>query len=163
DESGRNMISVAPGANLNLAPADIDACAEQLRGARHVGFQLENRPETVFQPIRRCHEWGDATLLDPAAAMPLPGDLYPCIDLIKPNETEAGILTGIAVRDVESAIAAGRWLCAKGVGHALVTLGAGGSVLVSGESAEHFPAPTVNATDTTGAGDVFAGALLARL
>lgn len=163
DEEGRNMISVAPGANLNLTPADIDRCEAELRAASWAGFQLENRPETVFHGIRQCHRWGIPTFLDPAPAVPLPDDLYPCIRIIKPNETEAGILTGMEVTDVGSAIRAGRWLCARGVGQALVTLGALGSVLVGAGVEQHFPAAPVAAVDTTGAGDIFAGAFLARL
>lgn len=163
DGAGRNMISVAPGANLNLTPANIDACESSLRAAGRVGFQLENRPETVFHGLRRCHEWGVSTFLDPAPAVRLPEDLYPCIDLIKPNETEATVLTGIEVTDQASAIRAGRWLRERGVGRALVTLGAQGSVLVGPEGEVHFSTPKVNAVDTTGAGDTFAGALLARL
>jgi ribokinase len=124
---------------------------------------LENRHETVFHGIRKCHEWGIPVLLDPAPAAPLPADLYPCIDIIKPNETEATILTGIEVKNLDSAIPAGRWLIDKGVRHALVTLGAMGSVLVEKGKASHIPAPKVNAIDTTGAGDIFAGAFLASL
>jgi len=163
DGDGRNMISVAPGANLNLTPADIDHCAAELRAAFCVGFQLENRPETVFHGIRKCHEWGIPTFLDPAPAVPLPDDLYPCIGIIKPNEIEAGILTGIEVRDRDSALRAGRWLCQKGVRHALVTLGELGAVLVGEGRESYFPAPKVDAIDTTGAGDIFAGAFLAGL
>lgn len=163
DEEGRNMISVAPGTNLNLTPEDIDRCAAELRAAFYVGFQLENRPETVFHGIRQCHKWGIPVFLDPAPAVPLPDDLYPCIRIIKPNETEAGILTGIEVKDRASAIRAGQWLCAKGVRQALVTLGAMGAVLVEAGRESYFPACKVEAIDTTGAGDIFAGALLASL
>ena len=162
DDAGRNMISVAPGANAGLSPEDLDRFADTLTGSGIVGFQLENDRETVFYGLRKARELGATTFLDPAPACPLPDDLLPCIDLIKPNETEASILTGIEVCDAASAERAGRWLVDRGVGRAIVTLGAGGAVVVppASDVARHFPAPRVTAIDSTGAGDVFAGALL---
>jgi len=82
--------------------------------------------------------------------------------IIKPNETEAALITGQNVSDVESAFRAGDWFLKRGVGLALITLGARGSVLVGKEHKLHFPAPSVMASDTTGAGDVFSGAFLAE-
>jgi ribokinase len=41
----------------------------------------------------------------------------------------------------------------------VLTLGARGALLVTGEGATHVPAPTVTPVDTTGAGDAFVGSL----
>jgi len=163
DKDGRNMISVALGANLKLSKQDIDRAKEVMEKSLLVGFQLENKLDTVFYGIRRAHELGTMTFLDPAPAAKLPDGLYPCIDIIKPNETEAGILTGIEVKDVRSAEAAGRWLLERGAGTAIITLGALGSVLVTRDIVKHFPAPTVQAVDTTGAGDIFSGSFMSAL
>ncbi|MBE3064772.1 MAG: ribokinase [Spirochaetes bacterium] len=162
-KDGNNLISVAPGANLNLSPEDIDSSAAVLGNSRVVGFQLENRHETVFYAIRTVHGMGVTTFLDPAPAVRLPDDLYRCIDIIKPNETEASILTGLRVVDADSAVRAGLWLVDRGVRTAIVTLGEQGVVLVTRETQEHFPAPRVTAIDATGAGDVFSGVFLVSL
>ena len=103
------------------------------------------------------------TFLDPAPAAKLPDDLYPCIDIIKPNETEAGMLTGIEVKDMHSAEAAGRWLLERGAGTTIITLGAQGAILVTLDIVKHFPAPRVQAVDTTGAGDIFSGSFMSAL
>jgi ribokinase len=161
DKEGNNLISVAPGANLNLSRQDIDGARAILQASAIVGFQLENSHDTVFYALRQVHGWGVPTFLDPAPAAPLPDDLYPCIDIIKPNETEAGILTGLAVSDVPSALAAGEWFLARGVRTAVITLGKAGAVLATGDVRRHFPAPPVEARDSTGAGDIFSGAFLA--
>jgi ribokinase len=163
DRDGRNMISVALGANLRLSPADLDRALPAIKKSFAVGFQLENDLDTVIYGLRASREAGTLTFLDPAPATPLPDDVYPCVDIIKPNETEASILTGVEVRDVPSAAAAGAWFLERGVGTAIVTLGAGGVVLVQGEGFRHFPAHPVRAVDSTGAGDIFSGSFLAAL
>jgi ribokinase len=106
---------------------------------------------------------GIMTFLDPAPARPLPADLYPCIDIIKPNETEATILTGIQVTGPASAEEAGCWFLDHGVKTAIITLGEHGATLVSRDGIDHFYPPKVKAIDTTGAGDTFAGAFLTAL
>jgi ribokinase len=163
DKDGRNMISVALGANLKLSKQDIDRAGDVMARSLLVGFQLENNLETVFYGIRRARKLETMTFLDPAPAARLPDDLYPCIDIIKPNETEAGMLTGIEVKDLHSAEAAGKWLVERGAGTAIVTLGAIGALLVTGNMVRHFPAPQVKAVDTTGAGDIFSGSFMSAL
>ncbi|MEN8227711.1 MAG: ribokinase [Bacteroidota bacterium] len=163
DSSGDNLISIVPGANFNLSTADIDSAEEVLKESMIVGFQLENNFDVVEYGIRKVHELGVPVYLDPAPARKLPDDIYPCIDIIKPNETEAYTLSGIEVKDRESAVEAGRWFLERGVKSVLVTLGEQGAVLVNSEGSEYFPAPEVEAIDTTGAGDIFSGAFFYAL
>ena len=161
DAAGNNLISVVPGANLRLSNQDLDRFDQVFRTSAIVGFQLENDHELVRYGLRKVHDLGVPTFLDPAPAVRLPDEVLRCVDYLKPNETEAGTLTGIAVKDVESARDAARWLLDRGVGTAIVTLGAGGVVLATGAEVEHFPAPQVASVDSTGAGDVFSGGFLA--
>jgi ribokinase len=162
DQAGKNMISVALGANLNLSREDLDRAGSVIQDSSIVGFQLENKLETVLYGIRTVHEMGITTFLDPAPAVPLPDTIYSCIDIIKPNETEASILTGIEVKDIANAKLAGTWFLEKGVRTAIITLGERGSVLVTQEMALHIPGLPVDAIDTTGAGDIFSGAFLSE-
>jgi len=163
DADGRNMISVALGANLRLSKEDIDRAAGEIERSMLVGFQLENNLETVLYGIRRSHELGAMTFLDPAPAVKIPDDIYHSIDIIKPNETEASVLSGIKVTGIAEAEAAGAWFLKHGAGTAIITLGELGSVLVSKYAVKHFPAPKVKAIDSTGAGDIFSGALMSAL
>jgi len=163
DKNGHNLISVIPGANFNLCPEDIDNAEQAIKNASIVGFQLENRLEVVDYAIRKVHSMGIKTLLDPAPAVKLPEDLYPYIDYLKPNETEATILTGIEVKDKESAAKAAHWMIDRGVKCVIVTLGKQGAVLVKESQTSVFEPPKVDAVDSTGAGDVFSGGLMAAL
>jgi ribokinase len=163
DREGHNLISVAPGANFNLSTEDIDSAAGAFADSCLVGFQLENRVEVVEYAIRKAHAAGVVTLLDPAPATKLSEGLFPCIDYIKPNEHEAEILTGIPVRSVEDALAAGHWFIAHGVKTAIVTLGERGAVWTTASAQGHCLPPAVHAIDTTGAGDVFSGAFMAAI
>ncbi len=163
DAAGRNMVAVAPGTNHLLSHADIDVLEPVFRESSFAGFQLQNTPEGVWYGIRRASDWGCRVFLDPAPAVPIPDDVYPSIDIIKPNETEAALLTGIAVTDHATAEAAARAFTARGVGAAIVTLGGRGCVLADSDGIRRFPAFPVETVDTTGAGDVFSGGLLAAL
>lgn len=108
----------------------------------------------------------DAPLAALAARLP---DAAP--DLVKPNGEELGQLAGVDGAELERRAAAGdlapvvetaRALRDKGVGAALVTLGAAGAVLVDDE-AWFAHSPEVRVRSTVGAGDSsLAGYLLAE-
>ncbi len=163
DKNGRNSISNFLGANLNLCKEDIDLAEEYIKDSYIVGFQLENKLEIVEYAIQKVHSMGIKTLLDPAPAAKLSENLYPNIDYIKPNEVEATFLTNIEVNDRVSAEIAGHWFIERGVGTAIITLGEKGAVLVTNSKSQHFPAPNVEALDTTGAGDIFSAGLIASI
>lgn len=164
DAHGQNQIIIVPGANGKVSRQDVDQLKPVLRKAKLLGAQLEVPVETVDYAIRLAHQMGVRTLLDPAPAAPLPKDLYPCISIIKPNECEAGELTGISVEDAESAFQAGEWFLEQGVKEAaVITLGEQGAVLVTREARQYVPGIQVPVVDTGGAGDTFAGGLLAAL
>jgi ribokinase len=163
DEAGRNGIVVVPGANARLAPEDVDGHEALLAGARIVALQLETPLATVEHAAARARALGKVVVLNPAPAQPLSDGLLASADYLVPNEVEAGMLAGLAVDSPARAAEAGRRLRARGARCVLVTLGARGVVVVSSEGAEHFPAPRVEAVDSTAAGDTFIGGLCAAL
>lgn len=163
DKNGENCLMTIEGAHGNYKIADIDACEEEYRDAYLANFVLETNHDTTFYAIRKAHNLGTKIFLDPAPASPIPDDIYPCLEWIKPNEHEATVLSGIEVKDTESALRAGEWFVGKGVKNALITLGGDGCVLVTSEYSKKYSAPKVEVVDTTTAGDVFAGTFLYAL
>lgn len=165
DPAGRNQIAVAPGANHGLTVERVLAHADVLDWAHVVLLQLETPIETVRWALGEARRRGKTTILNPAPArvLPLPPDVLSLVDYVTPNETEAGLLTGREVHDVDEAEAAGEALVASGVRAAIVTVGAAGSVCVRSRSRIRIPGFPVLPVDTVGAGDAFNGALATLL
>jgi ribokinase len=82
---------------------------------------------------------------------------------LTPNETEAGILAGMAVNSIADAEQAAQLLLQKGVANVIVTLGSKGALIVNHAGSQHIPGFPVQAVDTVAAGDSFNGALACQL
>ena len=74
DGEGQNQISVAPGANERLRPANLPS-SEELRDAWVLVTQLETPLDTVEEALRRGREAGALTVLNAAPTRPLPASL----------------------------------------------------------------------------------------
>jgi ribokinase len=159
DARGENLISVASGANATLTPADVDRAAERIRQADAVLLQLEIPLATVCHTARLAAAAGVSVILDPAPAAPLPASLLADAAYLTPNEHEAELLTGIAVSDPASAREAATKLLAAGARQVIITLGAKGAWLASAVGQKLISGRSVDAVDTTAAGDAFNGGL----
>lgn len=163
DANGENCIVVASGANAALKPADLQKAKHIIENAALVLIQLEIPIETVAYVVNLAAENGVKVVLNPAPAALLPDELLRKVAIITPNETEAGLLSGIKVTNRESAEAVARLLAAKGIETVIITMGAEGALLLHDGECHFFEAPVCNAVDTTAAGDVFNGALAVAL
>ena len=163
DKDGHNSIGVAPGANYQLTPEELDRADELFATCKYLLMQLETPLPVVYHAIERAKSHDATVILNPAPAQRLDPNYLAMIDILTPNETETEILTDRPVTDVVSATEAARKLVDRGVKHVIVTLGKQGAVHVSAEQQQVFPAPKVDAIDTTGAGDAFNGGLVYAL
>ncbi|MFC7432754.1 MULTISPECIES: ribokinase [unclassified Agrococcus] len=159
---GENSIVVVPLANAQLDVAQAQAAVDAA-DADVLLLQLEIAQDVVLAAAERAHARGMRVVLDPAPAAPLPEEIWQHVALVKPNEHEAGLLTGVDVTDAASAERAARWFLGRGVGAAIVTLGRAGAVLVDASGARTLDAHVVDAVDSTAAGDTFSGYLAAAL
>ena len=163
DDNAENCIAVAPGSNNDLLPTDIDAARSTMEGASYLLVQLVIPMPTVVRAVELAHSLGIKTIMNPAPMNPVPEDLFSRIWLITPNQTEAEQLTGVHVESEDDAARAAEVLFAKGIKNVIVTMGSKGSLVCTPEGREFVPSRKVKAIDTTGAGDVYNGALVAAL
>ncbi|MBY6540542.1 ribokinase [Rhodococcus sp. BP-349] len=145
DDAAENSIVVVGGANETLT----ELTAEELAAVAEADVllcQLEIPVATVVAAARHARAHDTLVFLNPSPVQPLSDDLVGLVDV------------AIVNRDEESALgdALGR------IPHVVTTLGADGARHrgVDGVVTTHT-SPVVDAVDTTGAGDVFAGTLAA--
>jgi ribokinase len=163
DDAGDNVIVVAPGANLKLSPEDVKKVQPVIASSGAVAAQLEVPLETVEFAVRLANDASVPFILDPAPAQKLSDEFLRMVDVLTPNETEAGILTGMNVTDEDSALAAAKELLQRGVKAVILTMGAKGYLLATKGAAEFVPSVKVDAVDATAAGDAFTGSLAVGL
>ena len=157
--SGEKQILSAAGANARLTAQHVRDAEEALRSARVVLCQLGVPLEAVQEAVRIARSARALAVLDPGPPAPLPDALIAQLDLIRPNTSEARLLTGIRVCDQASAQQAARELLRRGAKAAAVQAGEHGDVLLSREHELWLPRFAVERVDATGAGDAFASAL----
>jgi len=161
-QRGENNIVVVPGANGHLTPEMLQAAAPLLQRAGFLLAQLEIPLETVECLAEFAEQHNIPLMLDPAPARQLPEKLLRRLTWITPNETEtqellkAELGNGEVGNGDENIYAAADRLLACGVKNVLLKLGSKGCVIAQGKLAkERIPAFSVDAVDTTAAGDAF--------
>lgn len=164
---GENSIVYIPGSNAQLSQADVQAAAVTVQAAAVVVAQLEVPLDAVRTAFELARQAGAVTVLNAAPAQALPPSLFGLTDWLVLNETEANQLAGLGNSEQVSVLAqaelAARQLLDCGAGRILITLGAAGALLCTGQASQHFPAQVVKAIDTVGAGDTFVGGLVTGL
>ncbi|MBO0914116.1 ribokinase [Streptomyces laculatispora] len=162
DPSGDNSIVVSPGANARLTPEDIRAAGPLLAASRVVSVQLEIPLDTVAETARALPS-GTRLVLNPSPPAPLPAEVLAACDPLVLNEHEARSILGRDAGTTPESWA--QALTALGPRSVVITLGAGGALAADTRTGDfvRVPSPTVDAVDTTGAGDAFTAALAWRL
>ncbi|MEC4813654.1 MAG: ribokinase [Scytonema sp. PMC 1069.18] len=164
DDAGENQIVVIPGANGRVDRDDVERLSQLLPQATALLLQFEIPMSATIAAAQAARTAGVTVILDPAPAQKnLPSELYRLVDIITPNEIEAGQLVGFPVNGEDSAKKAAEVLLHKGVKNAIVKLGAKGVVCATSEETFFIPAFPVHTVDTTAAGDAFNGGLAAAL
>jgi ribokinase len=144
DAVGENIITVAPGANGHLT-LDAARLGKLVADCDVLLLQLEIPVATATAAAHEARSAGATVIVN---ASPSGGDqrelakLAEVTDVLIVNEAEASHWT---------------WP----VPHRVITRGARGATYIRDGEESTIPAPSVDAVDTSGAGDVFAGVLAA--
>ena len=158
DRSGDNCILIVKGANGDLAPEDVERAGDDLMTCDLILTQLEVPLETVYATLAFGRRHGVKTVLNPAPAVrDLDMERARDASFLMPNETELAILTGLPVEFGGRGRRRGEDPGRTGFEAVIVTLGARGSLLATGEGARRIAPVKVEPIDTTGAGDAFIG------
>ena len=157
EPDGQNRILVVKGANDAVRPADVDDAADLLKSVDCIVLQFEIPVETVYYTIGFARKHRIRCILNPAPAHAIDRTALEGLDYFVPNESEAEAITGIPVKTLEDARRCAHKLVDAGIRRVIITLGANGSLLASGEETEHVAPFPVESVDSTGAGDAFIG------
>ncbi|MCY7321788.1 MAG: ribokinase [Phormidesmis sp. CAN_BIN36] len=164
DDDGENTIIVIPGANGRVNKSDVERLSSHLTEADSLLLQLEVPIAAVKAAAQSAQKLGVRVILDPAPALSdLPIELYPLIDILTPNETEAEQLVGFPIESPALVAEAATILQQRGVKTVVIKLGAKGGFCATPDEAFFFPAFRVATIDTVAAGDAFNGGLAAAL
>ncbi|XP_034530601.1 ribokinase isoform X2 [Notolabrus celidotus] len=162
NSAGENAIVIVAGANMLLGGEELQKALPAIRRTKVLVCQLEISPQTSLQALRLAQENKVKTIFNPAPAIPdLDAGFYRASDVFCCNESEAELLTGSSVVNVEDARRAGQELLKRGCRSVVITLGPQGCVVLEAKesTSKHVPTAATIAVDTTGAGDSFIGAL----
>jgi ribokinase len=160
DEKGRNQIYVLPGVNEDFNTQDVEEARElfENEGKKKILLlALEIPMETAKYCIEMAASNRIRVVLDPGGISAPAAEIFDeKIFLLKPNEHETKILTGLPVNDFESAKKAADILLSKGIRNVLITHGAEGAYLFNRNVSLHIRVPDVEDSsvhDETGCGD----------
>ena len=163
EKSGQNQILAAAGACMNFTDSDVEKAKSTIERSSIVLVQMEVNLDANWKVIDIAKKAGATVVLNPAPAGEIPDEIMAKVDIITPNEIEAGEISGIEIKTYDDASRAAQVLVEKGVGEVIITLGEMGAYIKSGSRQEVIRRLDVDAVDTTGAGDAFNGGLVAAL
>ena len=152
DATGQNRIIVIPGANNEIDAQKAISSIEAIGNISVLVGQCEIPMEVNHEVFQYAKSNSITTIFNPAPAKKLEREFLEHISWLIPNENEFELISGVEPNDDNFLKFNEEIPC-----NLIVTLGEKGAVLVDENKTHYFDAPSVNAIDTTGAGDSFIG------
>ena len=152
DATGQNRIIVIPGANNEIDAQKAISSIEAIGNISVLVGQCEIPMEVNHEVFQYAKSNSVTTIFNPAPAKKLEREFLEHISWLIPNENEFELISGMEPNDDNFLKFNEEIPC-----NLIVTLGEKGAVLVDENKTHYFDAPSVNAIDTTGAGDSFIG------
>nr|MBO4518028.1 hypothetical protein [Clostridia bacterium] len=139
---GNNCVSVFIDDKIKLTENDVAEFETELKEASYVAVSAEVSDGVLLKTAEICEKYGTKIIFDPSPVREIPDEFLKKVWLFTPNETEFENLFKKITPE-----------------NAVITLGGKGAILIEKGKRTEFPTVSVNVKNTTGAGDVFNGAL----
>jgi ribokinase len=152
DSTGQNRIIVIPGANNEIDATKAISSMEEIGNIAILVGQCEIPMDVNHEVFKYARSNSIITIFNPAPATTLDKEFLNHISWLIPNENEFKLISGMEPNNENFMKFKKEVPC-----NLIVTLGEKGAVLVEEDGTKYFEAPTVEAVDTTGAGDSFIG------
>ena len=152
DATGQNRIIVIPGANNEIDATKAISSMEEIGDIAVLVGQCEIPMDVNHEVFKYARSNSIVTIFNPAPATTLDKEFLNHISWLIPNENEFKLISGMEPNNENFMKFKKEVPC-----NLIVTLGEKGAVLVEEDGTKYFEAPTVEAVDTTGAGDSFIG------
>jgi len=165
DQNGNNSINVITGAANNISKKDIDNNLDRIKNSKIFLTQLEIPIDVTIYALKKAKDFNCITILNPAPASIIDNQYFKLIDFFTPNEKEAEFYLNKKIENEEDIKKAAKDLLNLGIKNVIITLGEKGAFFKNNDE-EYFVKPYTfidEVVDTTGAGDVFNGALAIAL
>lgn len=153
--NSENRIIVIPGANNHTTKAYVEELLEKILEHDIFIFQFEIPMETIDYLIPILHANNKTIIVNPAPALSIKQEILEKITYLTPNEHEYQVVLNQS-GSMEEALS-------LYPNQLMITCGHDGVKFFDGNEIVHVPAHTVDAVDTTGAGDTFCGAFAAAI
>lgn len=160
DAKSENQIVIVPGANAAVSPSQAGSLSAAPGDI--LLLQLEVPTSIVALAAETASKQGATVIANLAPYQSMPAEFFTSVDILLVNETEAAQLAAeLHLPDTADSIAI---TLSRSLDTTVVlTLGANGVIAASATDTIEIPGLSVDAIDTVGAGDTFAGYLGSRL
>lgn len=139
---GNNCVSVFIDDKIKLTENDVAEFESELKDSSYVVISAEVSDKVLLKTAEICAKYGTKIIFDPSPVREIPYEFLNKVWLFTPNETEYENLFKNIIPE-----------------NAVITLGDKGAILIENGIKTEFPAVKASVKNTTGAGDVFNGAL----
>jgi ribokinase len=161
EASGENRIAYVPGATLTVPPEHVAEAFKEVRPA-FVLVTNELPKASIVELVAAANAAGVPVILNATPDPELARDLLQMADVLIVNEGEALVLLQESGTGQPPATLVAR-LRELGIATVILTAGAEGAFVGDEADVRQYAPPAVEVVDTTGAGDAFCGAFVARL
>lgn len=158
EDNGKNRIIIIPGANMLFTSEEVKKNEKLIYESDIIILQFEIPMETIYTAIDLGYKFNKTVILNPAPFTSINNEYLAKVDYLILNEIETKDFTGMVVNDKESARVAGEELLKMGCKNVAITMGEKGVLFLNEKECFYVNGISVDAVDTTAAGDEFIGA-----